>query len=50
MPWVGDRMARGEGLTEFDYTVKSGETYIRVEVTDAEGRVGYSHVIPVNGH
>jgi hypothetical protein len=50
MPWVGDRMARGMGLTEFDYTVKSGETYVRVEVTDTEGRVGFSHVIQVNGH
>ena len=44
-PWVGDRMARGEGLTEFTYTAKSSETYIRAEVTDAEGRTGYSNII-----
>jgi hypothetical protein len=44
-PWVGDRMARGEGLTEFTYTAKPSETYIRAEVTDAEGRTGYSNII-----
>ena len=46
-PWVCDRMARGEGLTSFTYRIKSSETYIRAEVTDAEGRVGYSNIIPV---
>ncbi len=46
-PWVYDRMARGEGLTSFTYRFKPTETYIRAEVTDAEGRVGYSNIIPV---
>ena len=46
-PWVGDRMARGEGLTEFTYTVKPSEVYIRAEVTDAYGQVGYSGIIPL---
>ena len=44
-PWVCDRMARGDGLTEFIYTVKPAETYIRAEVTDAYGRVGYSNIM-----
>lgn len=46
-PWVYDRMARGEGLTSFTYRFKPGETYVRAEVTDAEGRMGYSNIIPV---
>lgn len=47
LPWVHDRMDRGDGLTSFTYSFKPGETYIRAEVTDARGRVGYSNIIPL---
>jgi hypothetical protein len=40
-------MARGENLTEATYEFKRHEIYIRAEVTDAQGRVGYSNIIPV---
>ncbi len=43
--WTAGRMVRGEGLTEATYTCKPHETYIRAEVTDSAGRVGYSNII-----
>lgn len=43
--WTAGRMVRGEGLTEAVYRIKSHETYLRAEVTDACGRVGYSQII-----
>ena len=43
--WTSGRMVRGDGLTEATYELKRHETYIRAEVTDAEGRVGFSHII-----
>ncbi len=45
--WSAGRMVRGDGLTEATYEFKRHETYIRAEVTDACGRVGYSNIIPV---
>lgn len=45
--WTSGRMARGEGITEATYEIKRHERYIRAEVTDAEGRVGFSNIIPV---
>lgn len=44
--WVKGRMVRGENLTEATYTLKPHETYLRAEVTDAEGRTAYSRIIP----
>ena len=44
--WSAGRMIRGEGITEAVYEVKRHESFVRVEVTDAEGRVGYSNIIP----
>ena len=43
--WTAGRMVRGDGLTEATYELKRHETYIRAEVTDAEGRVGFSNII-----
>jgi hypothetical protein len=40
-------MVRGEGLTEAVYGFKRHEIFVRAEVTDAQGRVGYSNIIPV---
>jgi histidinol phosphatase-like PHP family hydrolase len=45
--WSAGRMARGENLTEATYEFKRHEIYVRAEVTDAQGRVGYSNIIPV---
>ena len=45
--WTRDRIHRGEALTEAVYEFKRGETYVRAEVTDACGRVGYSNIIPL---
>ncbi len=45
--WSSGRMVRGEHLTEAAYTIKSHEVFVRVEVTDADGRVGYSNIIRV---
>ena len=45
--WSSGRMVRGEGITEAIYEFKRHEIYVRAEVTDAEGRVGFSNIIPV---
>lgn len=45
--WSAGRMVRGEGLTEATYEFKRHEIFVRAEVTDACGRVGYSNIIPV---
>ena len=45
--WSAGRMVRGENLTEATYEFKRHEIYVRAEVTDACGRVGYSNIIPV---
>ena len=45
--WTSGRMVRGENITEAEYRVKRHETYVRVEVTDACGRVGYSNILPL---
>jgi hypothetical protein len=45
--WSAGRMVRGENLTEATYEFKRHEIYVRAEVTDAQGRVGYSNIIPV---
>ena len=45
--WSSGRMVRGEDITEAVYEFKRHEIYVRAEVTDAEGRVGYSNIIPV---
>ena len=45
--WTKGRMHRGENLTEATYTVVSGETFIRVEITDKDGRMAWSSAIPL---
>ena len=45
--WTAGRMVRGEGITEAIYELKRHEKYVRVEVTDADGRVGFSNIISV---
>ena len=45
--WTAGRIVRGEGITEAVYELKRHERYIRAEVTDAQGRVGFSNIISV---
>ena len=45
LPWSVGHVLRGEGLTEHTYSQSPSETYVRAEVTDAEGRVGYSNIV-----
>ena len=45
--WSAGRVVRGENITEAVYEFKRTERYVRAEVTDADGRVGYSNIIPV---
>lgn len=45
--WSAGRMVRGEGITEATYEFKRHEIFVRAEVTDACGRVGYSNIITV---
>lgn len=41
------RVFEGEGLTEARYTPVEGEIFIRVEVTDADGKRAWSNIIPI---
>ena len=45
--WSAGRMVRGEDLTEATYEFKRHEIFVRAEVTDACGRVGYSNILKV---
>ena len=45
--WTAGRIVRGEGITEAVYELKRHEKYIRAEVTDAQGRIGFSNIISV---
>ena len=45
--WSSGRILRGEGLTEAVYHIKRHEVFVRAEVTDAHGRVGYSNILPI---
>jgi len=49
VPWCAGRIFRGEDLTEAIYEIKFAqkERFVRAEVTDAEGRVAWSNIIPV---
>lgn len=43
--WTAGRMVRGQGITEAAYIIKPHETFLRVEITDAEGRAAYSRIL-----
>lgn len=45
--WVCDHVKAGEGLTHMEYTPKPGEKYVRVEVTDENGKRAWSNVFPL---
>ncbi len=43
--WTRGRVTRGEGLTEATYTLNPGDTFVRAEVTDMDGRCAWSQII-----
>ena len=43
--WVPDKMTRGSGLTHAEYQIKGWEKWVRVEVSDEQGRFAWSSVI-----
>lgn len=47
LPWASNRVQKGDGLTEayFDVDSRGRETFIRAEVTDQNGRCGWSNII-----
>ena len=45
--WTNGRVTRGDGLTEATYTLHPGDTFVRAEVTDKDGRCAWSSVIEV---
>ena len=38
---------RGEKLTHFEYTVREGEKWVRVEVLDEKGNYAWSNIIVI---
>jgi hypothetical protein len=47
LPWAPNRVQKGDGLTEayFDLDPRGHETFLRAEVTDENGRCGWSNII-----
>ena len=43
--WTRGRVVRGTQLTEAIYTVKPGETFVRAEITDKDGKCAWSQII-----
>lgn len=46
--WAPDRQIFGENLTEAVYHPIEGETFIRAEVTDKGGKMGWSNPLPIH--
>lgn len=45
--WTAERNQTGEALTAATYPIHRGEFFVRAEVTDADGRVGYSQILRI---
>lgn len=45
--WAVGRILRGEDITKGEYNLTEGETFVRAEVYDADGRCAWSNVILV---
>lgn len=43
--WVADRCRQGEGLTRETYAIQPGERYVRVQLTDQDGKKAWSSPI-----
>lgn len=44
-PWSQGACIRGENLTEHAYALQPHQTFVRVEVTDADGKCAWSNII-----
>lgn len=44
-PWSRGACVKGENLTEHTYELQPHQTFVRVEVTDAEGKCAWSNII-----
>ena len=40
--YVPDRTAEGDGITRAEYRIKAGDTFVRVELFDRDGRMAWS--------
>ena len=45
--WTQGRVTRGDGLTEALYTLDPGDTFVRAEVTDQNGKQAWSNILTV---
>lgn len=48
LPWVSGRCRREKGVTESVYEINEGETFVRAEITDAQGRKAWTSPVKVN--
>ena len=46
--WIPGRCMQGDCLTERQYTAQSGEDYVRIQITDQNGRKAWSNPILMN--
>lgn len=46
--WTQGRVTKGERLTEATYTLNPGDTFVRAEITDKDGRCAWSHIITLS--
>ena len=47
MFWVAGRCHTGDGLTEVVHKVMPKETFVRCQITVAEGRIAWTSPIPI---
>ena len=43
--WANEHVSRGKDITSKTYTPKPGETFVRVEATDSNGKTAWSNII-----
>jgi histidinol phosphatase-like PHP family hydrolase len=43
--WVADRICEGNGITSATYTVKPRDRWVRIEITDPDGKMAWSNFI-----
>ena len=45
--WIPNRRCDGNGMTHIEYEINPGERFVRFELLDADGRIGWSNPIDV---
>jgi hypothetical protein len=46
--WTPNRSLTSESITEFDYEILKGETFVRIELVDSNGNKAWMSPVPVN--